>query len=194
MRQLPVYYLRFSHLLVCSLFLFLFFSFPYFYPWCLSSKVPTVAPEFPQTTCRRLSPHPHRSLSVCLSFPLSPIPLFLLSSTAPSCRKPCLPENKFWRVEGDKADEGLYARRGQQRMFLSFLWPAWLLQAALSSILRKLALRHPDQALGPTRAAWQDRSDAVTPVLHQPLTHGTYKSYVHSNCGKHCLLIHCTLN
>lgn len=62
-------------------------------------------------------------LSLCLSFPLCPIPPFLLSSTAPSRRKPGLPENKPWSVERDKAEGGRYGR-GRQRMFLSFLCPS----------------------------------------------------------------------
>lgn len=45
-------------------------------------------------------------LSVCLSFPLCSIPLFLPSSTAPSHRMLRLPENKRRSMERDKAEGG----------------------------------------------------------------------------------------
>ncbi|KAK5880964.1 hypothetical protein CesoFtcFv8_021818 [Champsocephalus esox] len=53
-----------------------------------------------------------------------PIPLFLLSSSAPSHRKPALPENKHQSVERDKAEGGGLVKGEQRRMFMSFLWPS----------------------------------------------------------------------
>lgn len=45
-------------------------------------------------------------VSLCLSFPFHSIPLFLPSSTAPSHRMLCLPENKRRSMERDKAEGG----------------------------------------------------------------------------------------
>lgn len=103
------------------------------------------------TTCTGPSPHPNPSLSVCLSFPLCPIPLFLLSSTTPSRRKPGLPENKHCSVERDKAEGGRYAR-GSRGCFCRSSAPV---------VAAGLTVVHPEETrltslwpgLGPTHAA-----------------------------------------
>lgn len=90
------------------------------------------------------------SVSLCLSFPVYPIPLFLLSSIAPSHRKSGLPENKSPSMERDKDKGGRYVW-GRRGCFCHSTAP--LVTASLNVV-------HPEEAkpsslwsgLGPTRA------------------------------------------
>lgn len=94
--------------------------------------------------------HPSLSISLCLSFPPRPIPLFLLSSTVPSRRKPGLPENKHWSVERDKAEGGRNVR-GSRGCFCRSSAP--LVAPGLTVVhpeeTGQPASRHSGQALGP---------------------------------------------